>query len=106
MDVLTTAISLVGTALGIGSRVPQIVRVHQRRSALDLSARALAMNVTANCCFAVYSLYNQQWPVLANNIAVITLDSTLLAMRHHYAGMKKSSSGSDLVLMGAEAGAA
>jgi drug/metabolite transporter (DMT)-like permease len=101
MDVLTTAISLLGTALGVGSRVPQIVRVHQRGS-----ARALAMTVTANCCFAVYSLYNEQWPVLANNVAVISLDSTLLAMRHHYAGMKKSASGSDLVLIGAEAGVA
>lgn len=101
MDIFAV-VSLVGTALGMCSRVPQILRVYERQSASDISGRALLMNIVANACFATYSLAHSQWPILANNTVVVTLDGTLLGLRYHYGHMKKSSSQSNLVSMGEE----
>lgn len=100
----TVYISLGGTALGMTSRIPQIVRVWQRRSGDDLSARALALNITANLCFLTYSVAHAQWPVAVNNLAVVALDGALLVLRNRFRGMKKSSSGTDLAMMGGEEG--
>ena len=99
MDQVTTYVSLAGTCLGITSRIPQIVRVAARQSGEDLSPRALAMNITANACFACYAIAHEQWPILVNNVAVITLDGTLVYMRSRYGQLKKVSSGSDLNLL-------
>ena len=99
METVTSVISLVGTALGVSSRVPQIIRVYQRKSAEDLSGRALVMNITANGCFLIYSASHAQWPIALNNIAVIALDGTLLALRQRYRGIKKRSSETDLTLL-------
>ena len=96
----TSLLSLLGTALGVGSRVPQIHHVVSRRSAADISCRALVMNITANACFAAYSLDNKQYPILLNNVAVIALDGALLLLRQRYAAMKKTASSEDLVAMG------
>jgi uncharacterized protein with PQ loop repeat len=99
VDQVTTYVSLAGTCLGISSRVPQIIRVVSRQSGADLSSRALAMNIAANACFACYALAHDQWPILLNNAAVITLDGALIFLRSRYGQMKKVSSGSDLHLM-------
>lgn len=102
MDIVehaTTYVSLAGTCLGVSSRIPQIVRVVSRQSGADLSSRALAMNISANVCFACYALAHEQWPILLNNMAVITLDGALICLRSRYGQMKKVSSGSDLSLM-------
>ena len=102
MDALeqaVTYVSLFGTALGISSRIPQILRVVSRRSGSDLSKRALLMNVSANMCFAMYATVHNQWPILINNLAVICLDGTLIFLRGRYGQIKKISSGSDLNLM-------
>jgi hypothetical protein len=76
--------------------------VYERKSASDISGRALLMNITANACFATYSLAHSQWPILANNTVVVTLDGALLALRYHFGHMKKSSSQTSLVTMGEE----
>lgn len=94
-----TYISLFGTGLGMCSRVPQIVRVVQRASAADISARALCMNIAANACFFTYSTAHAQWPIALNNAVVIVLDGTLLTLRARYRDIKKSSSGTDLTLL-------
>lgn len=94
-----TYVSLFGTALGVSSRIPQIIRVVSRQSGADLSKRALLMNVSANVCFALYSLVHDQWPILLNNVAVICLDGSLIFLRGKYGKMKKISSGTDLSLM-------
>ena len=89
-------VSLFGTFLGVTSRAPQIYRVVQRRSAADISGRALLMNITANLCFGLYALDNEQWPILVNNLCVIGLDGALYGLRRHYGAMKKVSSEQDL----------
>lgn len=99
---MTVYVSLCGTAMGITSRIPQIVRVWQRRSGDDLSARALGLNIAANLCFLTYSATHAQWPVAINNLAVVLLDGTLIGLRNKFRGMKKSSSGTDLAMLGEE----
>lgn len=92
-------VSLCGTGLGMCSRIPQIVRVVQRGSAADISARALAMNIAANMCFLTYASAHAQWPIALNNVVVILLDGTLIGLRARLGEMKKSASGSDLTLL-------
>lgn len=99
MDDLVTTVSLCGTGLGVLSRVPQIVRVMQRKTAADLSAKALAMNITANLCFLSYSLWNAQWPIALNNAAVVSLDGTLLYLRGRYSRIKRHTSDTDLSML-------
>lgn len=95
----TVYISLIGTALGMCSRVPQLLRVYERQSGGDISARALLMNICANLCFLSYSASHEQWPIAINNVVVVSLDSALLHARFKFGEMKKSSSGTDLSLM-------
>lgn len=99
MDDVVTAVSLCGTGLGILSRVPQIARVIRRRSADDLSSRALGMNVLANLCFLSYSTWHAKWPIAINNVAVVSLDGTLLYLRGRYGRIKKNSSDTDLRML-------
>ena len=92
-----SVISLLNSARALARSTDH--RVCQRRSAEDLSGRALAMNIAANTCFLVYSASHAQWPIALNNVAVIALDGTLLALRRRSRGIKKRSSETDLTLL-------
>ena len=59
----------------------------------------MAINITANSCFLFYTIVHQQWPIMLNCLSVITLESSLVYMKHKYGQMKKSSSQTSLVDM-------
>ena len=96
---IANVISMVGTACGLFSRVPQVYKVYTTKSAGDLSSQTMAINITANSCFLFYTLVHQQWPIMLNCLSVITLESSLVCMKYKYGQMKKSSSQTSLVAM-------
>ena len=57
------------------------------------------MNIAANMCFLSYSVVHEQWPIALNNIAVVTLDGTLLYMRCKFRSLKKRHSETDLTML-------
>ena len=92
-------VSMIGTACGLFSRVPQVYKVYSTKSAGDLSSQTMAINITANSCFLFYTLVHQQYPIMLNCLSVITLESSLVFMKYKYGKMKKSSSQTSLVTM-------
>ena len=93
---IANGVSLIGTCLGLFSRVPQVYRTYNSKSANDLSTKTMAINITANSCFLFYMIVNENYFIMLNCISVITLESSLIYMKNKYSKMKKSSSGSSL----------
>jgi uncharacterized protein with PQ loop repeat len=93
---IANGVSLIGTCLGLFSRVPQVYRTYNSKSANDLSTKTMAINITANSCFLFYMIVNENYFIMLNCISVITLESSLIYMKNKYGKMKKSSSGSSL----------
>ena len=96
---LANAISLIGTGCGLFSRVPQVIKTYKSKSANDLSNHTMGLNIFANSCFLFYTIVHEQYPIMMNCLAVITLEGSLLYMKHHFGHMKKSSSQTSLVGM-------
>lgn len=93
---IANAISLIGTSLGLFSRVPQVYRCYKNRSAKDLSIKTMTINISANICFLFYMIVNKNYFIMLNCISVITLESSLIIMKKKFGQMKKSSSGTSL----------
>ena len=99
IEAIASVISMIGTACGLFSRVPQVYKVYKTKSAGDLSSQTMAINITANSCFLFYTIVHQQWPIMLNCLSVIALESSLVIMKHNYGQMKKSISQTSLVDM-------
>ena len=93
---IANGISLIGTCLGLFSRVPQVYRTYKTKSANDLSTQTMSINITANSCFLFYMIINGDYFIMLNCISVITLESTLIFMKNKYGKMKKTSSSTSL----------
>lgn len=93
---IANGISLIGTCLGLFSRVPQVYRTYKSKSANDLSTQTMVINITANGCFLFYMIVNNNYFIMLNCISVITLESSLIIMKQKFKKIKKSSSGNSL----------
>jgi len=99
LETIASFVSLFGTGCGLVSRVPQVYKVYKSQSANDLSTHTMRLNITANSCFLFYTLVHEQYPIMFNCLSVITLEGSLLYMKHRFGKMKKSSSQTSLVGM-------
>ena len=99
LETIASFVSLFGTCCGLVSRVPQVYKVYKSQSANDLSENTMRLNITANSCFLFYTLVHRQYPIMFNCLSVITLEGSLLYMKHKFGKMKKSSSQTSLVGM-------
>ena len=59
----------------------------------------MKLNITANSCFLFYTVVHEQYPIMMNCLAVITLEGSLLYMKNRFGQMKKSSSQKNLIDM-------
>ena len=99
IETIASFVSLFGTACGLVSRVPQVYKTYKTKSVNDLSENTMRLNITANSCFLFYTLVHKQYPIMMNCLSVITLEGSLLYMKHKFGKMKKSSSQTSLVGM-------
>ena len=99
LETIASFVSLFGTACGLVSRVPQVYKVYKSQSANDLSSNTMKLNITANSCFLFYTIVHEQYPIMMNCLAVVTLEGSLLYMKHMFGKIKKSSSQTSLVGM-------
>ena len=99
LETIASFVSLFVTCCGLVSRVPQVYKVYKSQSANDLSENTMRLNITANSCFLFYTLVHRQYPIMFNCLSVITLEGSLLYMKHKFGKMKKSSSQTSLVGM-------
>ena len=99
LETIASFVSVFGTCCGLVSRVPQVYKTYCSKSVNDLSENTMRLNITANSCFLFYTIVHEQYPIMMNCLAVITLEGSLLYMKHHFGHMKKSSSQTSLVGM-------
>lgn len=99
LESFASIVSIFGTCCGLVSRVPQVYKTYKTKSVNDLSENTMQLNITANSCFLFYTIVHEQYPIMMNCLAVITLEGSLLYMKHHFGQMKKSSSQTSLVDM-------
>ena len=97
LEHFSSIISAIGTCFGLVSRVPQVYKTYKTQSANDLSDRTMCLNIMANSCFLFYTIVHEQYPIMMNCLAVVTLEGSLLYMKHRFGKMKKSSSQTSLV---------
>ena len=96
---IANVVSLIGTGCGLFSRVPQVIKTYKSRSANDLSSKTMFINIFANSCFLFYMIVNEEYFIMFNCISVITLEGSLVYMKHKFKHLKKSSSQKSLVDM-------
>lgn len=94
---LASIVSMIGTCFGLFSRVPQVYKTYTTKSAGDLSNQTMLINITANSCFLFYTIVNEQYPIMINCLSVITLEGSLVYMKHKFGKLKKSSSQTNLI---------
>ena len=99
LETIASFVSVFGTCCGLVSRVPQVYKTYCSKSVNDLSENTMRLNITANSCFLFYTIVHEQYPIMMNCLAVITLEGSLLYMKHRFGQMKKSSSQTSLVGM-------
>ena len=99
LETISSIVSIFGTCCGLVSRVPQVYKTYQTKSVNDLSENTMRLNITANSCFLFYTLVHEQYPIMMNCLAVISLEGSLLYMKHRFGQMKKSSSQKSLIDM-------
>ena len=94
---IANVVSLIGTGCGLFSRVPQVIKTYKSKSANDLSGKTMFINIFANSCFLFYMIVNEEYFIMFNCISVITLEGSLVYMKHKFKHLKKSSSQKSLV---------
>ena len=94
---VATYVSMLGTCFGLFSRLPQVYKTYKSKSAKDLSNHTMMINIAANSCFLFYTIVNEQYPIMFNCLSVISLEGSLVYMKHSFGQMKKSSSQTNLV---------
>lgn len=94
---VASIVSMIGTCFGLFSRVPQVYKTYTTQSAGDLSNQTMLINITANSCFLFYTIVNEQYPIMLNCLSVITLEGSLVYMKHRFGKLKKSSSQTNLI---------
>ena len=96
---IANVVSLIGTGCGLFSRIPQVIKTYKSKSANDLSNKTMLINIFANSCFLFNMIVNEQYFIMLNCISVISLEGSLVYMKHKFKHIKKSSSGTSLVDM-------
>ena len=94
---VASLVSMIGTCFGLFSRVPQVYKTYTTQSAGDLSNQTMLINIAANSCFLFYTIVNEQYPIMLNCLSVITLEGSLVYMKHRFGKLKKSSSQTNLI---------
>jgi MtN3 and saliva related transmembrane protein len=67
--------------LTVVSFLPQVVRAWKTRQVSDLSFGMFALLITAGLLWIAYGVGSTDWPVIATNAGMVTLNGAILAAR-------------------------
>lgn len=71
-------------ALTVISLWPQVLRVWRTKQSQDLSVRTFALLITAGVMWIVYGILTADWPVIATNAGMVTLNGAILVAKIKY----------------------
>lgn len=68
-------------ALTVFSLWPQVLRVWRTKQTQDLSFRTFVLLITAGVMWIVYGILTADWPVIATNAGMVTLNGAILVAK-------------------------
>ena len=74
----------VAGVLTVISFLPQVIRAWRTRQTRDLSLSSFAMLITAGTLRVVYGAMSGDWPVIATNAGMVTLNLALATAKIRY----------------------
>jgi MtN3 and saliva related transmembrane protein len=70
--------------LTVGAFLPQVIRTWRTRQTRDLSLATFALLITTGSLWMVYGMLTADWPVIAANGGMVTLNVALAAAKLRY----------------------
>ncbi len=77
MPLSTTHIGYAAGLITVGAFLPQVLRAWRTRQTRDLSLSSFALLVTAGLLWMVYGVRSRDWPVVATNAGMVSLNLAL-----------------------------
>lgn len=81
---LTPYVGYVAGALTVVSMVPQVLRAWRTKQTKDLSVRTFLLLMTAGALWITYGILASDWPVIATNAGMVTLNGAILGAKLLY----------------------
>ncbi len=78
------SIGALAGAITVAAFVPQVVRAWRTRQTRDLSLPGMAMLVIAGTLWMVYGAQLGDWPVIATNFGMVSLNLALVVAKLRY----------------------
>ncbi len=74
----------VAGVITVGAFLPQVLRAWRTRQTRDLSLSSFALLITAGTLWVVYGALSRDWPVIATNAGMVTLNLALAIAKLRY----------------------
>jgi MtN3 and saliva related transmembrane protein len=81
---LQNHLGYVAGVLTVLSFLPQVIRAWRTRQTRDLSLSSFAILITAGTLWMVYGAMSRDWPVIATNAGMVTLNLALATAKIRY----------------------
>ena len=81
---LTPYVGYLAGALTVLSLWPQVLRAWRTKQTKDLSIRTFVLFITAGVLWLVYGFLASDWPVIATNAGMVTLNGAILVAKIRY----------------------
>ena len=81
---LAVAVGVTAALLSITSFAPQILKIWRERDAQSVSLRMYVVTVTGFAFWTLYGVLIHAWPVIASNLACLTMSAGVLAMKWRF----------------------
>jgi MtN3 and saliva related transmembrane protein len=81
---LTPYVGYLAGILTVVSLVPQVLRTWRTKRTKDLSVRTFLLLITAGLLWVIYGALASDWPVIATNSGMVTLNGAILAAKLRY----------------------
>ena len=80
----TPYVGYLAGALAVLSLLPQVLRAWRTKQTKDLSIRTFLLLITAGVLWITYGFLATDWPVIATNAGMVTLNGAILAAKLRY----------------------
>lgn len=78
---MTESVGYLAGVLTVAAFLPQVLRAWRTRQTRDLSLGMLALLIAAGTLWMVYGVLIGDWPVIATNIGMVTLNLAILTVK-------------------------
>jgi MtN3 and saliva related transmembrane protein len=81
---MTHYLGYLAGLLTVGAFLPQVIRAWRTRQTRDLSLATFALLITTGSLWMVYGMLTADWPVIAANGGMVTLNAALAVAKLRY----------------------